>query len=33
MGIFLVEWVAHHLGIDFGHIVVAKNDCEDGSVR
>jgi hypothetical protein len=31
-GIFLVEWIAHHLGIGFDHIVIATNDCEDGSV-
>ena len=32
-GIFLVEWIAHHLGIGFDHIVIATNDCEDGSVE
>ena len=30
-GIFLVEWIAHHLAVGFGHIVIATNDCEDGS--
>jgi hypothetical protein len=32
-GIFLVEWIAHHLGIGFDHIVIATNDCDDGSVE
>lgn len=30
-GLFLVEWVAHHLALGFDHIVIATNDCEDGS--
>lgn len=32
-GLFLVEWIAHHLGVGFDHIVIATNDCEDGSVE
>jgi hypothetical protein len=31
-GLFLVEWIAHHLGVGFDAIVLATNDCEDGSV-
>jgi hypothetical protein len=30
-GLFLVEWVAHHLAIGFQEILIATNDCEDGS--
>ena len=30
-GMFLIEWIAHHLALGFDHIVVATNDCEDGS--
>lgn len=30
-GAFLVEWVAHHLGIGFTDLVVLSNDCDDGT--
>lgn len=30
-GPFLLEWVAHHLGLGFTRIIVASNDCSDGS--
>lgn len=30
-GAFLVEWVAHHLGIGFTDLVVLSNDCTDGT--
>ena len=28
---FLIEWVAHHLGIGFTDLVVLSNDCDDGT--
>ncbi len=31
-GPFLLEWVAYHRAIGFDRIVVAYNDCDDGSV-
>ena len=30
-GAFLLEWIAHHLGVGFTDIVVASNDCQDGT--
>lgn len=32
-GPFLLEWVAHHLVLGFDRIIVASNDCSDGSDR
>jgi hypothetical protein len=28
---FLVEWLAHHLALGFDKILVATNDCTDGT--
>jgi hypothetical protein len=30
-GAFLLEWVAHHLGVGFTDLVVLSNDCDDGT--
>ena len=30
-GAFLIEWIAHHLGIGFTDIVALTNDCDDGT--
>ncbi|HCQ67279.1 MAG TPA: glycosyl transferase family 2 [Rhodobacteraceae bacterium] len=30
-GAFLIEWLAHHLGLGFTDIVVLSNDCDDGT--
>lgn len=30
-GIFLLEWVAYHQGLDFDAILIVTNDCTDGS--
>lgn len=30
-GAFLLEWVAHHLGIGFTDLLVFSNDCDDGT--
>ncbi|MBV7378372.1 glycosyltransferase family 2 protein [Maritimibacter dapengensis] len=30
-GAFLIEWVAHHLGVGFTDLVVLSNDCDDGT--
>lgn len=30
-GIFVLEWLAHHLGLAFDRIIVVTNDCTDGS--
>ncbi len=30
---FVLEWVAHYKALGFDHIVVATNDCQDGTVR
>lgn len=30
-GPFILEWVAHHLVLGFDRIVIASNDCRDGS--
>ncbi|MGA1180601.1 MAG: glycosyltransferase family 2 protein [Marivivens sp.] len=30
-GPYILEWVAHHLAIGFGHFIVVTNDCEDGT--
>lgn len=30
-GAFLIEWVAHHLGIGFTDLVILSNDCTDGT--
>ncbi|MGV8951423.1 MAG: glycosyltransferase family 2 protein [Cypionkella sp.] len=30
-GPFVLEWVAHHLVLGFEQIIVASNDCEDGT--
>lgn len=30
-GPYILEWVAHHLSIGFGHFLVVTNDCEDGT--
>jgi hypothetical protein len=30
-GPYILEWVAHHLSIGFGHFVVVTNDCDDGT--
>ena len=27
----MLEWVAYHLSIGFDHILIATNDCDDGS--
>ena len=32
-GPFLLEWVAHHLVLGFDRILIASNDCSDGSDR
>jgi hypothetical protein len=32
-GPFVLEWVAHHLVLGFDQIIVASNDCEDGTDR
>lgn len=32
-GIFLLEWLAHHMGLGFDRIIVVTNDCSDGSER
>ncbi|MGR3362692.1 MAG: glycosyltransferase family 2 protein [Maritimibacter harenae] len=32
-GAFLLEWVAHHLGIGFTDLVILSNDCDDGTDR
>ncbi|MDB5658008.1 MAG: hypothetical protein JWS10_623 [Cypionkella sp.] len=32
-GPFLLEWVAHHLTLGFDRILIASNDCSDGSDR
>jgi hypothetical protein len=32
-GPFLLEWVAHHLGLGFDAIYVASNDCSDGTAE
>ncbi|MCV2865339.1 glycosyltransferase family 2 protein [Albidovulum sediminicola] len=32
-GIFVLEWLAYHLGLGFERIVVVSNDCTDGSDR
>ena len=32
-GPFLLEWVAHHLVLGFDHILIASNDCSDGTDR
>lgn len=32
-GPFLLEWVAHHLVLGFDRILIASNDCSDGSER
>jgi hypothetical protein len=29
--LFVVEWLAHHLSLGFGRIVVFTNDCDDGT--
>ena len=29
----ILEWVSYHLSIGFDHILIATNDCEDGSDR
>lgn len=30
-GPFVLEWVAHHLGLGFDHILLCSNDCSDGT--
>lgn len=30
-GPYILEWVAHHLAIGFGHFIVVTNDCADGT--
>ena len=30
-GPYILEWVAHHFAIGFGHFIVVTNDCEDGT--
>ena len=30
-GPYILEWVAHHLSIGFGHFIVVTNDCDDGT--
>ncbi len=30
-GVFLLEWLAHHMGLGFGRIIVVTNACTDGS--
>ena len=30
-GPYILEWIAHHLSIGFGHFIVVTNDCEDGT--
>ena len=32
-GPFLLEWVAHHLVLGFDRILIASNDCSDGTDR
>lgn len=32
-GPYILEWVAHHMALGFGHIVVVTNDCDDGTTR
>jgi hypothetical protein len=32
-GPFLLEWVAHHLALGFDRVLLASNDCSDGSDR
>ncbi len=32
-GPFVLEWVAHHLVVGFDQIIVASNDCSDGTDR
>lgn len=30
-GAFLLDWIAHHRVVGFSHVVVASNDCSDGT--
>ena len=30
-GPYILEWIAHHLSVGFGHFLVVTNDCEDGT--
>ena len=30
-GPYILEWVAHHFAIGFGHFIVVTNDCDDGT--
>ena len=30
-GMFVVEWVAHHIGLGFDKITVFTNNCSDGT--
>lgn len=32
-GPYILDWVAHHLAIGFGHFFVVTNDCDDGTDR
>lgn len=32
-GAFLLEWIAHHRAVGFGHVLVFSNDCSDGTDR
>ncbi|MEO0693576.1 MAG: glycosyltransferase family 2 protein, partial [Pseudomonadota bacterium] len=30
-GPYILEWMAHHLALGFGHVIAVTNDCVDGT--
>ena len=32
-GPYVLEWVAHHLAVGFGNILIFSNDCDDQTDR